>query len=442
MEMVKVGYEVYADGPTRDGDDMEPSAYKPILAARIGNINFDSLFTHEQKFSQICVQSVNLEHKWVGAPFAAMLRRMNPTTMTQMTVYSKLLLSSFQPASTVDVSWCPLDCSSMSASALAVAALNLFLQTFFLGTRIQVTVQLRDSKVLTAQCSKGVTRYLWKFCTLKMVPAIKNKVVELNGVMVTHALITMRELTLSMCTTLFMDACSFLSTKLIIRYAMRAIYIAKGSPLLPPDFVSIFDDLAHPLLMSSLILPVGSVTDTFANSWMYPTIILWWLYSWNSGSNVLLAAITEISDSVLKGAEARGDWISPRNIEIAMEPSLLGTALMEGGPDRKIKLDRSPVADELYIEGYLQAMLDTVFRQEYLRVRVIDNQDLSLCLVARVLKLPQKPTPEQFSYRRDYGSCEGISCEQGIAKRRSFNYISPLESSSRSGDSDRCADIM
>lgn len=25
---------------------------------------------------------------------------------------------------------------------------------------------------------------------------------------------------------------------------MRAIYIAKGSPLLPPDFVSIFDDLA------------------------------------------------------------------------------------------------------------------------------------------------------------------------------------------------------
>lgn len=29
---------------------------------------------------------------------------------------------------------------------------------------------------------------------------------------------------------------------------------------------------------------------------------------------------------------------------------------------------------QLYIEGYLQAMLDTVYRQEYLRVRVIDNQ--------------------------------------------------------------------
>lgn len=29
---------------------------------------------------------------------------------------------------------------------------------------------------------------------------------------------------------------------------------------------------------------------------------------------------------------------------------------------------------QLYIEGYLQAMLDSMYRQEYLRVRVIDNQ--------------------------------------------------------------------
>ena len=30
-----------------------------------------------------------------------------------------------------------------------------------------------------------------------------------------------------------------------------------------------------------------------------------------------------------------------------MEPSLLGTAFMEGGPDRKIKLDRAPGVDEV-----------------------------------------------------------------------------------------------
>lgn len=31
---------------------------------------------------------------------------------------------------------------------------------------------------------------------------------------------------------------------------------------------------------------------------------------------------------------------------------------------------------QLYIEGYLQAMLDTIYKQEYLRVRVIENQVL------------------------------------------------------------------
>lgn len=30
-----------------------------------------------------------------------------------------------------------------------------------------------------------------------------------------------------------------------------------------------------------------------------------------------------------------------------MEPTLLGTAFIEGGPDRKIKLDRNPGVDEV-----------------------------------------------------------------------------------------------
>lgn len=34
-------------------------------------------------------------------------------------------------------------------------------------------------------------------------------------------------------------------------------------------------------------------------------------------------------------------------LKLAMEPSLLGTALMGGGPDRKIKLDRTPGVDEV-----------------------------------------------------------------------------------------------
>lgn len=34
-------------------------------------------------------------------------------------------------------------------------------------------------------------------------------------------------------------------------------------------------------------------------------------------------------------------------LKIAMEPSFLGSAVMEGGPNRKIKLDRSPGVDEV-----------------------------------------------------------------------------------------------
>jgi len=111
----------------------------------------------------------------------------------------------------------------------------------------------------------------------------------------------------------------------------------------------------------------------------------------SAGSNIAFAVVAEISDSVLKGAEANGFnglvmnyhllfvnsvtiilagfilyWIMMCFIfailtnlifkvsgfhqgilKLAMEPSVLGTALMEGGPDRKILLDRSPGVDEV-----------------------------------------------------------------------------------------------
>ncbi|KAK1274859.1 hypothetical protein QJS04_geneDACA016071 [Acorus gramineus] len=98
-----------------------------------------------------------------------------------------------------------------------------------------------------------------------------------------------------------------------------------------------------------------------------------------AGSKALFAAVTEISDCVVKGAETsgfNGMWTGFHQgiMKLAMEPSLLGIAVMEGGPDRKIKLDRSPGVDELYVEGYLQAILDVTYKQEYLKVKVIDDQ--------------------------------------------------------------------
>lgn len=113
----------------------------------------------------------------------------------------------------------------------------------------------------------------------------------------------------------------------------------------------------------------------------------------SAGSNVLFAAVTEVSDSVLKGAETSGfdgmvliirtdalhGWhyiaTLPKNyvtkvspayavsqvrgfhqgiLKLAMEPSVLGSALLEGGADRVIKLDRSPGFDEV---KYMQFQL-------------------------------------------------------------------------------------
>ncbi|XP_031743221.1 uncharacterized protein LOC101222087 isoform X2 [Cucumis sativus] len=114
-EIMKVGYEIYADGPTRilriclksdchkgdsvisssqkfqlrisnitvhllecwrqEGYGSEPSECKPLVAAKLRDISLNSVFTEQQKYNQITLQSLKLEEKREGATFAAMLRR-------------------------------------------------------------------------------------------------------------------------------------------------------------------------------------------------------------------------------------------------------------------------------------------------------------------------------------------------------------------------------
>ncbi|KAK4778296.1 hypothetical protein SAY87_018483 [Trapa incisa] len=112
-ELMNVGYEVYADGPTRvlriseisdrqnvdkmfhsNGkirlripylaihmielkkvDETEPSGDSQILVSRFSHISMDILSADHKKYSQISVQSLNVMPRWTGAPFAAMLRR-------------------------------------------------------------------------------------------------------------------------------------------------------------------------------------------------------------------------------------------------------------------------------------------------------------------------------------------------------------------------------
>jgi len=100
-----------------------------------------------------------------------------------------------------------------------------------------------------------------------------------------------------------------------------------------------------------------------------------------AGSNVLFEAVREVSDNVMKGAETSGfngmvHGFYRGILKLAMEPSVLGTAAVKGGYTYRIKLEQSADMDELYIEGYLQAMLDALFKQNYLRVKVVDDQVL------------------------------------------------------------------
>ncbi|XP_021758394.1 uncharacterized protein LOC110723347 isoform X1 [Chenopodium quinoa] len=437
-----VGYEVYVDGPTRvlrishspgrrkadnkyqsckkiqlrisyfaihllepckedqleDVDPYDLSNYTPIIIGRLENISIDSIIIDQRKYNQIRVQSMHLDEKWVGAPFAAMLRRhLTSNNVTDDPVLFIAFVLFPTTSSIRDVKY--------SSIILQPIDLNLDEETLmkvvpFWRTSLSSNTQsqqyyfdhfeIHPIKITTSflpedsysNYSSGQEALRSLLHSVIKIPAIKNLEVELNGIFVTHALVTTRELLLR-------------CAQHYSWYGMRAIYIAKGSPLLPPAFASVFDDLASSSLdvffdpSSNLFNVRGLTVGTFKlikkcieDKGFYGTKRYFGDLSKtlrNAGSNILFAAVTEVSDSVLKGAESSGfngmvTGFHHGILRLAMEPSLLGTAFLEGGPDRRIKLDRSPGIDELYVEGYLQAMLDTIYKQDYLRVRVIDDQ--------------------------------------------------------------------
>uniref|UniRef100_A0A453JT48 Senescence domain-containing protein n=1 Tax=Aegilops tauschii subsp. strangulata TaxID=200361 RepID=A0A453JT48_AEGTS len=100
---------------------------------------------------------------------------------------------------------------------------------------------------------------------------------------------------------------------------MRAIYVTKGSSLLPPSFASMFDDSASSVLDVFFDPSDGSLNLPGLTIGMFKFISK----NMKSGgtkrylgdlgktvktasSNALFAAITEVSDSVVKGAETNG----------------------------------------------------------------------------------------------------------------------------------------
>ncbi|GER30822.1 hypothetical protein STAS_06785 [Striga asiatica] len=437
-ETVKVGYEVYAEGVTRvlricefadshkvnmvpgsgrklrlrisyfsvhllehaqqETDPGEPSKYAPIIITRIERFSWDAISNDQHKYNQIRVQSLSVDEKWVGAPFAAMLRRhqSEKSDANDYILHVAVVLlptsSSVKHVKYLSIVLQPLDLNLDEETLMKIVPFwrsssdsNAPRQQYYFEH-----FEIHPIKIVASFLPGGL-RYSYSSTqeTLRSllhsvikIPVIKAKTVELNGVLVTHALITLRDLSIK-------------CAQHYSWYAMRAIYIAKGSPLLPPAFASIFDDLASSSLdvffdpssglhnLPGVTLGTLKLISKFIDNKGFTGTKRYFgdlgKTLKKAGSNILFAAVTEVSDSVLKGAETNGfngmvNGFHQGILKLAMEPSVISTAFMEGGPDRKIKLDRSPGVDELYIEGYLQAMLDTMYKQEYLRVRVIENQ--------------------------------------------------------------------
>ncbi|XP_042507838.1 uncharacterized protein LOC122083950 isoform X2 [Macadamia integrifolia] len=403
LEMSKVGFEVYADGPTRilrlckfsggckedsvvrpkskirlrisyfsvhlfenrkeDVDASKPASFSPLLVVRLGNINVDSMFTAQHTYNQIRVQTLNVDEKWMGAPFAAVLRRNQldySDTDDDILRIVFILLSTNSNVTQVKYSSVILQPIDLNLDEETLMRLVPFWRTSLSDSNtrsrqfyfehfeihpVKIVASFLPGDSYSSYTSAQETLRSLLHSVIK-IPTVKKKVVELNGVLVTHALVTVSEL--------FVKCAQHYSW-----YSLRAIYIAKGRMF---KFISKCIDKKG---FSGTKRYFGDLGKTMKTA----------------GSNILFAAVTEISDSVLKGAEASGfngmiNGFHQGILKLAMEPSLLGTAFMEGGPDRKIKLDQSPGVDESYIEGYLQAMLDTIYKQEYLRVRVIENQVL------------------------------------------------------------------
>ncbi|CAI0554327.1 unnamed protein product [Linum tenue] len=407
IAVVRIGYEVYAEGATRvlricefsdshkgdrssqssariqlrlaelavrfleqgkeDSDDNEELHYSPLAVARLGNVDLDSVITDEQKYNLVTIQSLTVDNKWADAPFAAMLRRhqlesndsdfpvlkvffvpLSISSKVTQVKYSSIIL---QPIDLNIDEETLMRFASFWRSSLSdsTAPSRQYYFDYFEIHPVKIIANFLPGDSYSSYSSTQETLRSLIHSVVK-VPTIKNMVVELNGVLVTHALITMREL--------FIKCAQHYSW-----YAMRAIYIAKGSPLLPPAFASIFDDMASSSLdvffdpSRGLVSLPGLTLGTFK-------------FISNCIDGRGFSGTKRYFGDLGKTVRGFRQGI----LNLAMEPSVIGTAVMVGGPDRKIKLDRSPGVDELYIEGYLQAMLDSMYKQEYLRVRVIDDQ--------------------------------------------------------------------
>ncbi|KAH7673564.1 Vacuolar protein sorting-associated protein 13 [Dioscorea alata] len=437
LELFMVGYEVFTDGFTRvlricerpdgykkekvllpssnmqfrvsyfaihllengrqDARGTEPPDRSTLILLRFENIALDSLIADDYKYNHLRVQVISVDEKWEGAPFASMIRgsHSDPGLNEDILRVVFVLQSTNSKVKQVKYSSIVLQPIDLNVDEETLMRLVPFWRTsvsdpttrsqqfyfkHFEIHPIMIKASFLPGNPDLSYSSTQETLRSFLHSVVK-VPTVKNTVVQLNGVLLTHALVTSRELLIK-------------CAKHYSWYVIRGVYMAKGSQLLPPAFASIFDDMASSSLDVFFDPSDGSINLPGITLGMFKFISMYAKAKGLSGtkryfgdlgktmkmagSNALFAALTEISDNVLSGAETNGfngmvTGFHQGILRLAMEPTLLGAAIMEGGPDRKIELVRSPGVDEQYIEGYLQAMLDTRYQLEFLRVRVVDD---------------------------------------------------------------------
>ncbi|EPS59041.1 hypothetical protein M569_15769, partial [Genlisea aurea] len=285
-DALKLGYEVYAVGITRvlricelsesskvnrisgrgakfrlrisyfsiqllektEEDVSEQSECKPIIIAKLENINWNAVSIDRYKCMELRIQSLSVDEKWAGAPFSAMLRqhRSEKSNADDHIICVSLVLlplsSHVKQVKSLSILLQPLDLNVDEGTLMKLVPFWRRSLSESTAPRRQYyfdRFEIHPIKIV-ASFLPGESDYRYSSAqeTLRSlihsvikVPAIRRKTVELNGVLVTHALITLRELAVK-------------CAQHYSWYVMRAVYIAKGSPLLPPDFASLFDDLA------------------------------------------------------------------------------------------------------------------------------------------------------------------------------------------------------
>lgn len=446
VDSSKVVYEVYADGPTRvlwvyevhdshkKRDQLSqnriPSAkidfkvshlgislleqgkqqlevpnvnngYAPILFIKFRSIVLEFIIASKHTLCYFNVETLGAEEKWQGAPFAVMLRVRgqdyfernepvlhmfvivsNHTSNPNQVKYSSVVLQPVDLHLDEDTLMKLVPFYRTSLADSVTPRREIYFEHFEIHP-IKIVASFLPGHPRANYTSSQETLRGFLHSIIK-IPVVKGTVVELNGVVLSHALMTFHQLAIK-------------CAQHYSWYIMRAIYIAKGSHLLPPSFVSLFDDSAsisfdffidpsdHSVdhqnftkgMFSLLRKGIGKKEYSGTNRYLGDlgrTIK-------TAGSNVLFATIREVSDNVMKGAETSGfdgmvNGFRRGILKLAMEPSVLSTAVVKGGSTCQIKLEHSTDMDELYIEGYLQAMLDALFRQNYLRVKVVDDKVL------------------------------------------------------------------